>query len=51
MFTGQVSISEKDFNELREQLTNFIKQASEKVQKTKPDEIACLNIDWFWLQK
>jgi len=49
MFTGQVSISEKDFAELREHLTNFIKQASEKVQKSKPDEIACLNIDWFWL--
>ncbi|HWU42963.1 MAG TPA: TIGR02147 family protein [Bdellovibrio sp.] len=51
MVTGQYSISKKDFLILREKLTEFVKTLNTTIQETDPEEIACLNIDWFWLDK
>lgn len=49
MFTGQVSISREDFQYLREQLAGFLKTAAEKVKDSPAEELACLNLDWFWI--
>lgn len=50
MFTGPISISKKDFAALREQLAEQIKRASETVKESNPDDLACLNIDLFWVK-
>lgn len=51
MYTSQVSISEKDFAALREEMTKFIKSFLDKVHASPAEEIACLNMDWFWIRK
>lgn len=51
MVTGQFSLSKKDFLRLREQLTEFLRAVNLAVKDTVPEEIVCLNIDWFWLDK
>jgi uncharacterized protein (TIGR02147 family) len=51
MFTSPLSISKKDFEILREQMVNFIKSASDRVAKSPAEEIACLNLDLFWIKK
>jgi uncharacterized protein (TIGR02147 family) len=51
MYTGQVSLSKKDFNKIREQLVQVLKSAMAVVKDSPADDIACLNIDWFWLTK
>lgn len=51
MITGQYSISKKDFLILREQLTEIVKKVNNTIKDTKPEEIVCLNVDWFWLDK
>ena len=50
-FTGPVSISKSDFEAVRELLVEAIPKSLEKVKKSEPDDVACLLIDWFWLQK
>ncbi len=49
MYTGQVSLSKKDFVKIRDQLGELLKSAMAIVKDSPADEIACLNIDWFWL--
>lgn len=51
MYTGQVSLSEKDFEILREDMASLIKRFLERVHASPAEEIACLNIDWFWVRK
>lgn len=51
MITGQYSLSKKDFLSLRERLTEFVKVLNMAVKETDPEEIVCLNLDWFWLDK
>jgi uncharacterized protein (TIGR02147 family) len=50
MYSGQFSLSKKDFEKLREQLANFLKEANQLVKDSPAEEIACLNLDWFWIQ-
>lgn len=50
MFSGQVSISKSDFSSIREQITKLIHDASMRVKNSDPDDLACLNIDWFWIE-
>lgn len=45
MFSAPLSISEKDFAKIREQLVKMIKEASETVKDSNPEFIACLNFD------
>ncbi len=48
MFTGPVSLSKKDFKILREKIVLFIKDYLEIVRDSPAEEVACLNIDFFW---
>lgn len=51
LFTGPVSLSKADFKLLREELVQVIKRFLDVVQPSPAQEIACLNIDWFWIRK
>jgi hypothetical protein len=51
MFTSQVSLSEKDFEGLREEMVKFIKSFIAQVEASPAEEIASLNLDWFWIRK
>lgn len=51
MYTVQVSLSEKDFEKLREEMVQFIKIFLETVYSSPAEELANLNIDWFWIRK
>ena len=51
MYTLNVALSKKDYSQLREEMVIFIKRFLEKVQPSPSEEIACLNLDWFWKRK
>ena len=51
MYTGQFSLSKKDFETLRENLTEFLKTTNQVVKESKAEDLACLNVDWFWIGK
>ena len=51
MFTCPVSLSKKDFEKLREEIVQFIKKFLDTVHQSPAEEIACLNMDWFWIRK
>ncbi|WP_157684590.1 TIGR02147 family protein [Bdellovibrio bacteriovorus] len=51
MFTSPFSISEKDFLLLREELAEWLKKFSGIVRDSPAEEVACLNIDFFRVQK
>jgi uncharacterized protein (TIGR02147 family) len=51
MFTSPISISKKDFLALREGLVEFIKAAAERIEKSPAEELACLNLDFFFIKK
>lgn len=46
-FTGPMSISKKDFDQIRESITKLIKDIVEKAKKSSSEELVCLNIDFF----
>lgn len=46
-FTAPLTISEKDMKRIKESLLDAIENASSIVSKTKPEKLACLNIDLF----
>lgn len=50
MFTGQVTLSKKDFYKLREETMQFIKKFLDTVHDSPAEELACLNIDWFFIR-
>ena len=50
MYSGQVSLSEKDFVILRTEMTKFIETFLKTVHESPAEEIACLNLDWFWIR-
>jgi uncharacterized protein (TIGR02147 family) len=50
MFTSPFSVSKDDFQKIREQVTELLKQFSQVVKDSPAEEIACLNIDLFWIQ-
>ena len=49
MYTAQVSLSKKDFAILREEMATFIKTFLDRVHASPAEEIACFNLDWFWI--
>lgn len=51
MFTAPISLSKSDFKEIREELVRSLKKISQRVQASKSESIANLNIDWFWISK
>lgn len=51
MFTSPMSLSKDDFNLMREELAKLLKKFSVLVKNSPAEEIACLNIDFFWIGK
>lgn len=51
MFTSPVSLSTKDFARLRENMVVFIKDFMTAVKESPEEEIACFNMDFFWIRK
>lgn len=51
MYTSQVSLSVEDFHLLRERMAQFIKSFLETVHASPAEEVACFNLDWFWIRK
>ncbi len=49
MFTSPLSISAKDFAKIREELMNTIKLTSKVIKDSPAENIACFNIDLFWI--
>ncbi|MGE3609120.1 MAG: TIGR02147 family protein [Bacteriovoracaceae bacterium] len=50
MFSSPMSLSKKDFEQIRNLLSELIKKSSEVVKESSAEEVACLNIDFFWIQ-
>ncbi len=50
IYTSQVSLSRRDFDHIREGLSQFVKDAMKRVVDSPPEDLACLNIDWFWIE-
>lgn len=51
MYTAPVSLSKNDFESLREEMVGFIKKFLAKVHESPAEEIACLNLDFFWIKR
>ena len=51
LFTSPVSLSKEDFIALREEMTQFIKNFLEKIKDSPAEDIACFNLDFFWIKK
>lgn len=51
MFSGVMAISKKDFTKVRERLAEFIKELYQDVKNTEAEDVAIINLDYFWLQK
>lgn len=49
LFTCPMSISKKDFELIREQLAMQLKKISKTIKDSPSEEVACLNIDLFWI--
>jgi hypothetical protein len=49
MVTSPFSISRKDFSHLKELLLDFVQASSRVIQSTEAEELACFNLDLFWL--
>ena len=48
-FSSPLTISKKDFQNLKLKILDMIEEVSEKVKTTSPEELACLNIDFFYV--
>lgn len=51
MFTSPFSISKKDFLHVREELMKAIKSTSQLIKDSPAEDVACMNIDLFWIKK
>jgi uncharacterized protein (TIGR02147 family) len=50
MFTTTISLSRADFSRLRETLSEFVKTISHVIKETEPEDVACVNLDLFWVR-
>ena len=50
MYTSPVSLSREDFKIIREDLVLMIKKVLDRVHPSPAEEVACLNIDFFWVK-
>jgi uncharacterized protein (TIGR02147 family) len=48
-FSAPLTISKKDFKKIKAIMLDSIERSSEIVSQTHPTEVACLNIDFFYL--
>jgi uncharacterized protein (TIGR02147 family) len=51
MYSGQFSLSNNDFEVLREQIAEFLKRTNKTIKESPAEIIAGLNIDWFWIER
>jgi len=51
MFTFPLSISKTDFAKVREELAEVLKKVSGIVKDSPAEDIGCLNMDLFWIEK
>jgi hypothetical protein len=51
MFSSPVSLSEKDFQRLREEMVSLIKRFYETAKTSDAERLACSNIDWVFITK
>ena len=51
MYTGQFSLSEKDFGHLREKIADFLKNVNNTVKDSPSECLVALNVDWFRIEK
>ena len=51
MYSGQFSLSEKDFQKLRERMAEFLKGVNQTVKDSPAERLAAFNMDWFWIEK
>ena len=51
MYSSNVSLSKKDFEKLREKMLIFIKDFLKEVHESPAEDIACFNLDFFWVRK
>lgn len=49
-FTAPMSLSKKDFLKIREKLLASIKEVIELAKESEAEDVAFLNIDWFWIE-
>lgn len=49
MLTAPISISKEDFILVREEISALIKSVTERVKKSPAEQVACLNIDLFYV--
>jgi uncharacterized protein (TIGR02147 family) len=50
MFSGPFSIGRKDFNMLRDKIVELVKHVSETAKESTPEDVACFNVDFFWVK-
>ncbi|MDG0817220.1 TIGR02147 family protein [Bdellovibrio svalbardensis] len=46
-YSGVISLSEDDYEWVREKLSQLLKEAVERLQSSPDEKLACLNFDWF----
>ncbi len=51
MYSAAVSLSRKDFDHLREEMVQFIKEFLGKTHESPAEDIAFLNLDFMWIRK
>jgi uncharacterized protein (TIGR02147 family) len=51
MYSAPVSLSRKDFDFLREEMAGFIKKFLNTVHASPAEEMACFNMDFFFIRK
>jgi uncharacterized protein (TIGR02147 family) len=51
MFTSPISLSQKDFAKIRERIASLLKEVSEIVRDSPAEDVGCLNIDLFWVDR
>lgn len=49
-FTGPCSLDKKTFDELKRDILGLIESAYAKAHKAPAEDLACLNIDFFWVE-
>lgn len=50
-YTGPCTLSEDDFHSFRAELIELIQKLVKRVETTKPEKIACFNLDFFSIEK
>lgn len=51
MYTAPFSISRKDFNYIRERIFEVLKDVTNTAVRSEAEDLACFNIDFFWIKK